>query len=339
MSDTIFQYQATKQGGPFVLAAVPRPSPEPNEVSIRIKAVALNPLDWKMLSQGEMVQSWPETFGVDAAGIVEQVGNLVTDFEVGDEVFALCGIGGKTAAFQEIATVPQHVVSKKPESCSFEEVASLPICYLTAAAAILFGLHVPISHISPTAPEEPMSPPRSVLVLGGGSAVAGAAIQMLRSALPDAVVLTAASLHHTKRLSGLGASRVFDRSSSSLISDITEAVPGGVDAILDCVAAAAADPSLFDALDADGSRLYSQVFTGEQVNVPKGVKSVVVFGRQTFGAPGGQMAMSALGKLLESGQYKLPVPIKVIGKGWDAVGDGMLNFEARASGEKPIVSI
>lgn len=126
MADTMLQYQTIQKGGPFKLATVPKPTPEPTDVCIRIKAVALNPLDWNMMSRGEMVQSWPATFGLDGAGIVEAVGEQVTDFKPGDEVFSLCGIGGKTAGFQEIVTVPQHFVSKKPASHSFEEAASLP---------------------------------------------------------------------------------------------------------------------------------------------------------------------------------------------------------------------
>ncbi|KAM0432841.1 hypothetical protein ACHAPT_004543 [Fusarium lateritium] len=339
MSSTMLQYQAVKQGGPFTLAKVPKPTPEPTDVCIRIKAVALNPLDHKMLTRGEMIKSWPAVLGLDAAGIVEQVGELVTDFKPGQEVFSLCGIGGKTAGFQEVVTVPQHFVSQKPVSLSFEQVASLPICYLTAAAAILAGLHVPIPHISQKAPGEPVSPLRSVLVLGGGSAVGGAAIQMLRFALPHAAILTTASIEHSERLKSLGATETIDRKSTSLVSDVTKEVTGGVDAILDCVTAAAEDPGLFDALKSDGPRLYSQVFTGVKVSAPEGVTQAVVFGRNVFEAPGGKDAMAGLGKLLEEGTYKLPVPIKVIGEGWDAVGAGLLDFEARGSGEKLIVSL
>ncbi|KAM5347987.1 hypothetical protein ACJ41O_007811 [Fusarium nematophilum] len=340
MSDSMLQYQTVQKGGPFALATVPKPTPEPTDVCIRIKAVALNPLDWKMMTRGEMVQSWPTTLGLDAAGVVEQVGGQVTDFRPGDEVFCLCGIGGKTAGFQEIVTVPQHFVSKKPASRSFEEVASLPICYLTAAAAILFGLHVPIPHISPAAPGEPMSPPRSIVVLGGGSAVGGAAIQMLRFSLPSAVILTTASPRHSERLLSLGATEVIDWSSPSLL--LKAVAPGGVDAILDCVTAAAHEPSVFGVLREDGPRLYSQVFTGQKVVVPEGVlpvQSAVVFGRQVFGAPGGQSAMAALGELLEKGTYQLPVPVRVIGQGWDAVGSGLQDFATRPSGEKLVVSL
>ena len=126
MSRTITQLQVEKQGGLFSKVSVPAPTPEPGEVCIRAKAVALNPLDWKSRAFGVMVQSWPAVFGVDAAGVVDSVGSNVKNFQQGDEVFCLCGMGNRAGAFQEIITVPSHLVAKKPTKLSFEEAASLP---------------------------------------------------------------------------------------------------------------------------------------------------------------------------------------------------------------------
>lgn len=126
MAETNTQYQATQKGGPFVLASIPKPTPGPNEVSIRMKAIGLNTLDWKQLYFGFMVESWPAAFGIDGAGVVEAVGQAVTKFKAGDEVFSLFGFGSKAAAFQEVAIVPEHFVAKKPGNVSFEEAASLP---------------------------------------------------------------------------------------------------------------------------------------------------------------------------------------------------------------------
>ena len=126
MAATVTRFQATQKGGPFVLASIPKPTPGPNEVSIRLKAIGLNPLDWKQFYFGIMVESWPAAFGIDGAGVVEAVGQAVTRFETGDEVFSLFGHGSKTAAFQEIAVVPEHFVAKKPGNATLEEAASLP---------------------------------------------------------------------------------------------------------------------------------------------------------------------------------------------------------------------
>lgn len=126
MAATTTQYQATQKGGPFALVSVPKATPEPNEVSIRMKVVGLNPVDWKQLYLGAMVEKWPAVLGFDGAGIVEAVGESVTRFKAGDEVFGLLGGGPKAAAFQEIATVAEKFLAKKPGNVSFEEAASLP---------------------------------------------------------------------------------------------------------------------------------------------------------------------------------------------------------------------
>ena len=108
------------------MASVPRPNPGPNEVSICLKAIALNPLDCKKLDSGFMVESWPAVLGIDGAGIVEAVGHGVNSFKVGDEVFALFGHDSRAAAFQEVAVVQEMFVAKKPSNLTFEEAASLP---------------------------------------------------------------------------------------------------------------------------------------------------------------------------------------------------------------------
>ena len=123
---TATQYRAVQKGGPFTVASIPKPRPGPNEVSIRLKAIALNPLDWKRLCFGFMIESWPAVLGSDGAGIIEAVGQGVSKFKAGDEVFSLFGHNSKSAAFQEIAVVPQIFVAKKPRNLTFEEAASLP---------------------------------------------------------------------------------------------------------------------------------------------------------------------------------------------------------------------
>lgn len=126
VSETSLQFQVSKAGGSFTKASILRPAPGPEEVCIRNKAIALNPLDWRNRAFGIMVQSWPAVISVDAAGIVESVSESVKDFRPGDEVFCLCGMGSRAGAFQEIITVPSHLVAKKPASLTFEEAASLP---------------------------------------------------------------------------------------------------------------------------------------------------------------------------------------------------------------------
>jgi NADPH:quinone reductase-like Zn-dependent oxidoreductase len=165
-------------------------------------------------------------------------------------------------------------------------------------------------HLDPTG----SSSLKSILVLGGSSAVGAAAIQLLRLALPSATILTTSSAKHHAHLVSLGATKCFERSAQEDTSAIKAATPGGsgVDAILDAVTAAASQPAVFTALNPNGPKTYSQVATGENVEVPEGINSTVVFGRQIFDAKGGMTAMPGLASLVESEKYRLPVQVEVL---------------------------
>jgi NADPH:quinone reductase-like Zn-dependent oxidoreductase len=192
-------------------------------------------------------------------------------------------------------------------------------CYLTAASAINHGLHVPLPHLDPSGSHSL----KSILVLGGSSAVGGDAIQLLRLALPSAKILTTSSAKHHER--------------STDEDTIKAATPGGlgVDAILDAVGAAASQPTIFAVLNSTGPKLYSQVMTGSDIKPPDGINQTVVFGRQIFGANGGMNAMPGLASLVESGKFKLPVKVEVVGKGLDSI-DKLMKC---VSGTKYVVSL
>lgn len=117
---------ATRKGGEFTVTDVLPPTPKAGEISIRNKALALNPVDWKKLEYGIMVDSWPAICGADISGVVEDVGEGVNTFKPGDEVFSLAGHDNRAGGFQEVSTVPEHFVAHKPPSLTFEEAASLP---------------------------------------------------------------------------------------------------------------------------------------------------------------------------------------------------------------------
>lgn len=83
------KYLARQKGSPLEAIMAPKPSIlQPTEVLIRVKAVAINPADYKMIDQGHRVTSWPLVPGLDGAGIIEQVGDEARDFKIGDRVLA-----------------------------------------------------------------------------------------------------------------------------------------------------------------------------------------------------------------------------------------------------------
>jgi len=125
-------------GSPEVLELqnVAKPAPADNELLVKVKAAAVNPLDWHymrgtpyiMRLMGVGLGSPIDTrLGVDFAGTIEAVGENVERFKPGDEVF-----GGKTGAFAQYLAVSEDRVALKPGNVSFEQAASVPIAAITA---------------------------------------------------------------------------------------------------------------------------------------------------------------------------------------------------------------
>jgi len=184
---------------------------------------------------------------------------------------------------------------------------------------------------------------KSVLVAGGSSCVGSCAIQLLRIALGSEVtILSTNSRNNNPHILKLGATACIARNDPKLIDAVKEASPGGqgVDAILDAVGAAGENKQLFDALRPDGPKLYSEVMTGTKIDVPKGIKSTVVFGRMALQMRGGTTAMGKLADLVDEGKFKLPLAVEVVGNGLEAVGSGVEKLKAGGvSATKLVVSL
>jgi NADPH:quinone reductase-like Zn-dependent oxidoreductase len=121
-----------------VLEDLPPAEPGPGQVSLRIEAAGVNPLDLKMLA-GHMQQvfpvSLPYALGTDLAGVVLQVGPGVARFKAGDRVVGRLEptAGG---AFAQAAVVPEQALSLMPADMSFEQAAALPTAAGTAWLAL-----------------------------------------------------------------------------------------------------------------------------------------------------------------------------------------------------------
>lgn len=127
---TKVMYVARAQGQRLAAQTAPlSASLQPKQVLIRLKAVAINPADIKMIDQGHRVSEWPIVPGLDGSGIVEAVGSEVSCVKKGDEVLAQFTPGPVTqggGSFQTLAAVQEMMVAKKPNSLSWEDAASIP---------------------------------------------------------------------------------------------------------------------------------------------------------------------------------------------------------------------
>ena len=109
-----------------------KPVPGPRDLLVRVRAVAVNPVDTKIrASLGEGPHDPPRILGWDAAGVVEAAGSDVMGFQPGDEVF-YAGDLTRPGCNAEYQAVDERLVARKPASWSFEESAALPLVSLTA---------------------------------------------------------------------------------------------------------------------------------------------------------------------------------------------------------------
>jgi len=122
----------------FAFAEISRPRIKPNEILVQIHAVGLNPIDNKIPTgafKPIIKLELPAVMGSDLAGIVVEVGSLVTRFKAGDAVFAsLFDLG--TGSLAEFAAVPESAVAIKPANLDFVQAASVPMVGLTSWQAL-----------------------------------------------------------------------------------------------------------------------------------------------------------------------------------------------------------
>jgi NADPH:quinone reductase-like Zn-dependent oxidoreductase len=127
-----------KYGSPDVLelAEVEKPTPNENQVLVKVVAAAANPLDWHGMRGEPFIARMDngirkpkdQRLGADIAGRVEAVGKNVTEFKPGDEVFGAVGAGG----FAEYVCTREKNLALKPSNISFEAAAATPVVGFTA---------------------------------------------------------------------------------------------------------------------------------------------------------------------------------------------------------------
>ena len=168
--DTMKALILENYGAPFRLVDMPRPAAAAGQVLVRIRASGVNPLDIKIRAgqAGHARHPLPAILGMDLAGVVEEVGPGVTDFQRGDEVFGMTGgVGGVQGSLAEFAAVDSRLLAPKPANLSMREAAALPLVFITAWEGLV--------------DRADLSPQRNVLVLGGGGGVGHMVIQIARS--------------------------------------------------------------------------------------------------------------------------------------------------------------
>ncbi|MBW2520433.1 MAG: zinc-dependent alcohol dehydrogenase family protein [Deltaproteobacteria bacterium] len=137
----------TRSYGPdahFEATDVPIPKLAPEQVLIEVKATSLNPIDHKLLRHDiGLNPELPAVLHGDVAGIVSEVGSDVSNFRVGDEVYACAGgFIGNAGALADYMPADSRLVAHKPKTLSFAEAAALPLVVITAWEAMIDSARV-----------------------------------------------------------------------------------------------------------------------------------------------------------------------------------------------------
>ena len=127
----------------ITLNDIPIPEIGDDDILIRVKAAAVNPVDILNLTGAvRLIQDYkmPLTLGNECAGIVEKVGRHVTRFQTGDRVYSRLPVN-RLGAFAEYVTIPEDAVARMPENFDYVTAAAIPLTGLTAYQALTEELH------------------------------------------------------------------------------------------------------------------------------------------------------------------------------------------------------
>ncbi|KAI8086960.1 chaperonin 10-like protein [Gilbertella persicaria] len=207
---------------------LPKPTiKSPYEVLVRVKAVGVNPVDAKLASGNisRFLAKLPSVIGGDYSGLIEEKGDRVTEFQVGDQVFgALPFVAGPQGSYAEytIVDTSKTSIAKKPEHLSFEQAASAGIAVLTAYQALV--------KFSPISKQK-----RKILVVGASGGVGAYGIQIARAYNPENTVVGICSGKNAEFVKSLGADIVVDYTDKEAFKEFITRDKATFDHIFDCV--------------------------------------------------------------------------------------------------------
>ena len=171
---------AVDEAEAFLDVEVDKPEATGRDILVEVKAVSVNPVDTKVRKRPHPDETL-RILGWDAAGVVTAVGDDVTLFEVGDEVY-YAGCISKPGSNSEYQLVDERIAAKKPASLGFAESAALPLTTITAWEAIFERLGVS---------KGGKDAGKTILMIGGAGGVGSIAIQLARKMANLNIIATA----------------------------------------------------------------------------------------------------------------------------------------------------
>ncbi len=216
------------QTATFRTAEIPRPEPTADQVLIQIKASGVNPLDSKIRT-GKAPHAkpvFPAVLGTDLAGTIVAVGQNITKFQVGDEVYGLTGgVGGLQGSLAEFAAVDPDLLAKKPTNLTMREAAALPLVFLTAWEGLVDRANVRAD--------------QKVLILGGSGGVGHVAVQIAKARGAKVFATASAAKHDIVRQLGAYPIDYHSTSIEEIVQTFTDGQ--GFDVVYDTVGGSTLD--------------------------------------------------------------------------------------------------
>lgn len=207
----------------FILVDMEKPKPVGHDLLIKVNAVSVNPVDFKIRqnSAKDTVLESPKILGWDATGVVEAVGEGVTLFKAGDEVF-YAGDITKPGSNAEYQLIDERIVAKKPKTLNDAQAAAIPLTALTAWETLYDRIRIN--------PEKDKG--KSVLIIGGAGGVGSIAIQLARQ-IGLTIIATASRPETIAWCKQMGADHVVNH--KNLVDEVRRTGFKYVDFILDFV--------------------------------------------------------------------------------------------------------
>ena len=178
----VYQNLPTDHPKCFEWIEIDKPQPKNRDLLVKIKAIAVNPVDYKVRSSLKEPQTTPKILGWDATGIVEAVGENTSLFQVGNEIY-YAGSVTRPGSYSEYQLVDERLVGKKPSSLSFTEAAALPLTTITAWEALFERLRIESNSSE--------NQNNTILIINGAGGVGSIAIQLAKQVAGLKVIATA----------------------------------------------------------------------------------------------------------------------------------------------------
>ncbi|KAI0783909.1 medium-chain dehydrogenase/reductase like protein [Irpex lacteus] len=284
--------------GDYAVKDIPTPKPGPGELLVAVHATGLNPVDWKIHDYAFFITEYPAILGTDAAGVVKEIGEGVTGFAVGDNLFQGYFSNPK-ATFQQYTIIAADITAKLPPNLGKVSTGELRGAELTApwdegGRGKYAG--------------------QPILIAGGASAVGQQAIQLAKLS-GFSPIITTASLSNTDLLKSLGATHAIT----------SEPIKYAYDAI----SIKSTQESAYEVLAPGGTLSLVLDFAVDEAKRDSSKRVARIFGsvhdptQKTLGLG----LYKNLTKLLESGDLK-PNKVEVLPNGLAGIPDGLQKLKS-----------